>query len=345
VIGPDGIVQNVLASGEGIVYGEIETPAPHRNALLAGRRPDLYGSLNRNAYLWHPEKFHGRYGNAPLPEGKSSIIAAGQFAPVPGDVEGNLAAITDLAHQAASAELLVVPELALTGVPSAPGDVPSLAAWCAGEGIAGLTAIAGNSGLAIVAGLIERDEDGRFFNAAVIVDGSGVLATARKAHLREVDRRWAAPGDRAFTIVDLPFGRLGVLIGHDLTYPESARVLAIEGSDVLAVPAMLEWPVPTGGKPGAETFVLGRQQARENKLYLALANGAEIAGTSGVFGPDPEDHPEDESLIAGTAPAVVTHAIDTSSPDPRFPTNPIRRKDTIRMRQPFWYDRLQVMVP
>lgn len=344
VIGPDGVAQNVLAAGEGIVYGEIETPAPMRNAILAGRRPDLYGSLTRNAYLWHPERFHGRYGIAPFPEGKSSAIAAGQFAPVPGDVEGNLAAITELAHQAADADLLVLPELALTGEPARGDDLESIAAWCAGQGIADLQAIAANGGLTIVAGVIERD-DGRYFNAAAVVNDTGLLAIARKAHLSDEDRWWAAPGDRAFTFVDLPLGRLGVLIGHDLTYPESARVLAIEGADVIAVPARLEWPVPTGGKPGAETFVLGRQQARENKIYLALANGARIAGTSGVFGPDPEDHPEDESLITGDGAIAVTHAIDTSSPDPRFPTNPIRRKDTIRMRQPYWYDRLQVAVP
>lgn len=345
VIGPDGIAQNILSSGEGIVYGEIETPAPGRNALLAGRRPDLYGSLTRNAYLWHPERFHGRYGIAPLPTGKPSMIAAGQFVPVPGDVEGNLAAITELAHQAAGAELLVVPELALTGIPTDRDELEPLASWCATEGVAGLKAIAANGGLTIVAGVIERGENDRFYNSAIVVDGNGILATARKAHLGDDDRRWAAPGDRSFAFVDLPQGRLGVLIGNDLAYPESARVLAIEGADVIAVPALLDWPAPTGGAPGAETFVLGRQQARENKVYLAFANGAEIAGTSGVFGPDPEDHPEDESLIVHAGPVVITHAIDTSSPDPRFPINPIRRKDTIRMRQPFWYDALQVMVP
>jgi predicted amidohydrolase len=343
VIGPDGIAQEILAAGEGIVYGEIETPAPLRNRQLAGRRPDLYGSLTRNAYLWHPERFHARYGIAPLPEGRASVIAAGQFAPVAGDVEGNLAAITELARQAVGADLLVLPELALTGIPSGNAELPFLAEWCATEGIAGLQALAGNGGMTTVAGVIEQDEDGRYFNAAVVVDRTGVLATARKAHLSDDDRRWATPGDYPFSIVDLPLGRLGVLIGDDLAYPESARVLAIEGADVIVAPAMLSWPPPIGGVPGTETFVLGRQQARENKVYLALANGANVPGTSGIFGPDPEDHPEDESRIIKSGLAVATHAIDTTSPDPRFPTNPIRRKDTIRMRQPFWYDALQTV--
>ncbi|CAN5592174.1 amidohydrolase [soil metagenome] len=341
VIGPDGMVQSVLASGEGIVYGEIESAAPIREALLAGRRPDLYSALTRNSHLWNPEKFNARYGIAPLPAGKTSKIAAAQFTPVAGDIEGNLAIMTELATAALGADLLVFPELALTGAVDGRVDLDSLADICATFGIDSLRAMANNAGTTIVAGIVEHDEHGRFFNSAAAVDSSGVLAIARKAHLTESDRVWATCGDRPFTVVDLALGRLGVLIGHDLACPESARTLAIEAADVIAVPAMMTWPAPTGGEPGAENFVLGRQQARENKVYLALANGAGVASTSGVFGPDPEDHPDDEMLIRHGDRAVAALGIDTSSPDPRFPTNPIRRKDTLRMRQPYWYEALQ----
>jgi predicted amidohydrolase len=341
VIGPDGVAQAILPDGEGIVFGEYESPASDREHRLSGRRPDLYTSITRNAYLWHPEAFHGRYGMTPLPEGRASRIAAGQFVPVTGDIEGNLATITELAVQATGADLLVLPELALTGAVDG-ANAAAMAELCATVGIDGLRVIANNAGITLVAGVIDRDDDGRLFNAAVVIDGMGVRAIARKAHLGAGDCGWATPGDRPLTWVDLPLGRVGVLLGDDLRYPEAARVLAIEGADVLAVPTNLSWPVPTGGTPGAENFILPRQQARENKVYLAMANGAGIARTSGVFGPDPEGHPEDESLIDCTGFALVTHTIDTSSPDPRFPTNPIRRKDTLRMRQPFWYDALQV---
>lgn len=341
VIGPDGVVQEVLASGEGIVYGEVESPAPKRKALLAGRRPDLYSSLTRNSHLWNPEKFNARYGIAPLPPGKASGIVAAQFTSQSGDIEGNLAIMSGLAWEAFGADLLVFPELALTGPVDGRVDLDSLADICATFGIDSLRALANNAGTTIVAGIVERDEHGRFFNSAVVVDSSGVLATARKAHLTPSDCVWATCGDQPFTFVDLALGRLGVLIGHDLAFPEAARALAIEGADVIAVPAMMTWPLPTGGAPGSENFVLGRQQARENKVYLALANGAGVASTSGVFGPDPEDHPDDEMLIRHSDQAVAALDIDTSSPDPRYPTNPIRRKDTLRMRQPYWYDALQ----
>jgi predicted amidohydrolase len=337
VIGPDGIAQDVLAAGEGIVYGEIETPAPSRAERLAGRRPELYSSLTRNSHLWHPEKFQARYGIAPLPVGKASRIAAAQFAPVPGDVEGNLATMTELAWEAQGADILVFPELALTGSLSDRDEADALATICAGFGIDSLRALAGNAKTTLIAGLIERDDRGRFFNSVVAVDRDGLRATVRKAHLSDSDRGWATPGDRPLSWVDRPLGRLGILVGNDLSFPESARVLAAEGIDVLAVPAMMTWPVPTG-----ETFVLGRQQARENKVYLVLANGAGIPRTSGIFGPDPEDHPDDEWLISITDRVVIWHDIDTSSVDPNFPTNSLRRKDTLRMRQPYWYDALQV---
>lgn len=341
VIGPDGVVQNVLEGGEGIVHGTIESPAPGRAAILGERRPDLYSSLTRNSHLWNPDKFFGRYGISPLPVGKASEIVVAQFAPTPGDIEGNLAIMTGLAWEASGANLLVFPELALTGAVDGRVDLDSLADICATFGVDSLRALANNAGTTIVAGIVERDEHGRFFNAAVVVDSTGVRMTARKAHLTAEDRVWATRGDQPFSFADLELGRLGVLIGHDLAFPESARALAIEGVDVIAVPAMMTWPNPMLGEPGLERFVLGRHRARENKTVVAVANGAEVIGSSGIFGPESEHHPEEEALIRHAGQGVAALGIDTSSPDPRYPTNPVRFKDTLKMRQPFWYDDLQ----
>ena len=76
---------------------------------------------------------------------------------------------------------------------------------------------------------------------------------------------------------------------------------------------------------------------------LAVANGAEpYTGLSGIYGPDPEDEPDDESSLPHAEPGLIFHRIDTTSPDPRYPTNPIRLKTTLGMRQPIWYDMLEV---
>jgi predicted amidohydrolase len=341
VIAPDGSVLAEQATGDGIVAADIDLATLVRSERLAERRPANYQSLIRNSHLWNPESFHNRYGIRPLPSGKQSRVAVGQFTPVPGDTDANLETIAELAIAATGAELLVLPELALTGPVFSAEEAGRLAESPPGELVEALQSIAGDSGLTLIAGLIERGYDGRLFNSAVVVDGSGLVGIARKIHLTADDRIWAAEGDLDLVTIDLPVGRVGLLIGHDAMVPEAARVLAIEGADLIAVSALTDWPphIAAGGDP--DRFNLWRQRARENKSYLAVANGAApYTGRSGVYGPDPEDYPEMESTLPADEPGVTWLDIDTSSPDPRYPTNPVRLKTTLGMRQPIWYDGL-----
>ncbi|MCC6703659.1 MAG: hypothetical protein IT334_02210 [Thermomicrobiales bacterium] len=341
VIAPDGTVLAERATGDGIVTAEIDLDRIERPARFAERRPANYHSLTRNSHLWNPESYHNRYGIRPLPPGTQSRVAVGQFTPVPGDTDANLAMIAELASGASGAELLVLPELAVTGPVFSAEEAGRLAESPPGEIVEALQSIAANAGLTLVAGLIERGYDGRLFNSAVVVDDSGLLTIARKLHLTADDRVWAAEGDLGLVTVDLALGRVGLLIGHDAFVPESARILAIEGADLIAVPALSDWPphVAVGGDP--DRFNLWRQRARENKSYLAVANGAApYSGRSGVCGPDPEDYPELEVTLPDDEPGVVWLDIDTASPDPRYPTNLVRLKTTLGMRQPIWYDAL-----
>ena len=89
-------------------------------------------------------------------------------------------------------------------------------------------------GCHIVAGLSERDGDCRH-NSAVLVGPSGRLATYRKLHLYFDEQSWFKPGDE-LPIVDLPFGRVGIIICFDLWFPEPARALALAGAEIIAVP-------------------------------------------------------------------------------------------------------------
>jgi predicted amidohydrolase len=341
VIAPDGKVLAEQPAGDGIVAAGIDLDRIERTARWSERRPGHYQALIRNSHLWNPEAFHSRYGIRPLPPGKKGRVAVGQFTPVPGDTDANLATIAELASAATGAELLVLPELAVTGPVLSAEEAGQLAEAPPGEIVEALQAIAGDAGRTLIAGLIERGYDGRLFNSAVVVDGSGLLGIARKIHLTADDRLWAAEGDLGLVTIDLPIGRVGLLIGHDATVPEAARVLAIEGADLIAVPALTDWPphIAAGGDP--DRFNLWRQRARENKSYLAVANGAApYTGWSGVYGPDPEDYPELEATLPADEPGVAFLDIDTSSPDPRYPTNLVRLKTTLGMRQPIWYDGL-----
>ncbi|MFQ5589027.1 MAG: nitrilase-related carbon-nitrogen hydrolase [Nitrospiria bacterium] len=102
----------------------------------------------------------------------------------------------------------------------------------------------------IVAGLAER-EGGQCFNSAVLVGPKGYRATYRKIHLFYEENRWFTPGDRPFEVHTVLYQneqgrslkcRIGIMICFDWIFPESARTLALLGTDVLCHPSNLVLP-------------------------------------------------------------------------------------------------------
>ncbi len=368
VIDPDGRVQASLDVGDGIVYGEVDLGRARDKRLgpgrledkLADRRPDAYGNLTLHTYLWPGHAFHGLYDLRPLPEGRLSRAAVVQMAPVFGDVAGNLDRIADLAAgpEVAESDLLILPELAVCGPIMDAMAAEHLAEPVPGPATERLLEIAVRRGALIVAGLAERDGEERY-NSAVLVSPEGVVGVYRKLHLTSDDKVWAAPGSGSLPTFDTPIGRIGLLIGYDAVFPETARALTIDGADLIACPSLVTGPavipwgstaiphlphVPVG--PTADHFHLWRERARENNTYVAFANGsgndAEGAmGWSGIFGPGTEDQPRFDALIHGAEAGTVSLPIDTTNLDTPYATNPVRAKDLVGMRVPIWYDPLQ----
>ncbi len=165
-------------------------------------------------------------------------IAACQYAPRVGDTEGNRALATEWAARAAGegAQLIVLPELASSGYAfSSEDEASATAAPVADSDFLGeLSSIAERTSCHIVTGFNERDGDCRH-NASVLVGGQGVIATYRKLHLFNDEQSWFKGGEN-LPVVDLPWGRLGMLICFDLWFPEVARTLAVGGAVVIAVP-------------------------------------------------------------------------------------------------------------
>lgn len=359
VIDPDGAVQSWRDNGEGIVYGTID-PARARDKRwsnagsedkLADRRPDAYGAITLSTYRWQDRDFHGLYGINPLPPGKRSRIAACQFSPVPGDVDANLRSIELLAAQNAGADLVVFPELAVTG-PVDGADEARQAAASTSDAVDRLSTMAAAYGIHLIAGIVEQADD-CFFNAAILIGKHGPIGTYRKLHLTAADRAWATPGDRLSTF-DIPAGRVGILIGYDGSFPEAAACLGLEGADLIACPAMVDgpavlpWPateVPLAPDVANATeahFHLWRERARESGSVVVFANaGAPAMGRSGIFGPSVEYDPTDQAILPDAETGSVSFEIDTTNLDTRYKTNPIRAKDILAMRMPIWYDTLQ----
>lgn len=192
-------------------------------------------------------------------------VAACQIDPQLGEVEANLAriarAVADAA--AAGAVLAVLPEAAVTGYAFASLDegrtVARRAGVVAAEVIAGL---AESHRLTVICGTLEAQGD-EVFNAALISTPDGQRYTYRKMHLPflGVDR-FATPGPDAPSVVEVGGLRIGVLICYDLRFPEAARMCALDGADLIALPT--NWPVGVDFHPG----LFAPARAAENHCYL-----------------------------------------------------------------------------
>jgi predicted amidohydrolase len=356
VIDPDGAVQSALDSGDGIVWGwvdvararDVRVPAGNGEDLINDRRPDAYGAATLNTYLWQPDEFHGLYGMRPLPAPRPSRAAVVQFAPVPGSVDANLQRIARELAALPDADLVVFPELSLSGPVRDRESAERLAETIPGPSTERLRQTAAAAGAYVVAGLVERDAaSGDLFNSAVLVGPEGVAGSYRKLHLTADDRAWATHGDRGLPTFDIPLGRIGLLIGYDALFPEAARALAIDGADIVAFPSLIQWPpvTPYGPTavplapwvdvgPTAAHFHLWRERERENNVHVLFANGsAPWMGWSGCFAAVLEDGPRLESLVPGNGEGRVMLEIDTGGV--------VRSKELVGMRMPIWYDALQ----
>jgi predicted amidohydrolase len=165
-------------------------------------------------------------------------IAVAQYEPRVGDLEHNRAQAVRWARAAAAegADLAVLPELASSGYTFASAEEAQACAEDPDEGptVRALVAVARDTGMHIVCGIDERDGDCRH-NSAVLLGPSGRLATYRKLHLFYDEQSWFVPGD-SLPVVDLPFGRVGMVICYDLWFPEPVRAMALAGADIVAVP-------------------------------------------------------------------------------------------------------------
>ena len=356
VIDPDGSLQSVLDSGDGIVWGWID-PARARDKrpftgrcedLIVDRRPDAYGTMTLNTYLWDPGEFHGLYDIRSLPEARRSRVAVVQFSPNRGDVAGNLDRIAREMAVLPETDLIVFPELVVTGAVADRETAERLAESVPGASTERLREIAASADAYLVAGLIERDAHfRRLYNSAVLVGPDGVCGTYRKLHLAAEDRDWATPGDFGLPTFDIPPGRIGMLVGYDALFPEAARSLALDGADIIACLSLLSWPpvlaygetaVPmppfVEAGPTEAHFHLWRERERENNAHVLFANGAAPwMGWSGCFGAVLESEPRAESLVRGDREGSATLEVETRGVS--------RAKDLVRMRVPIWYDAMQ----
>jgi len=210
-----------------------------------------------------------------------------QFEPLFGDVDGNLERVEGLIEES-DADILVLPELFNTGyVFRSREEAVSLAEHVPeGKTTRVLCDLAEENGVFIAGGLAERDGD-RIFNSAVLVSPDGHVGRYRKTHLFFEEKLWFDPGDEGFSVHDIGICRVGIMICFDWFFPESMRILALKGADLICHPANLVMP-----------FCQESMKTRclENHVFAVTANriGTEtrgdrslrFTGMSQITGPD-----------------------------------------------------------
>lgn len=168
-------------------------------------------------------------------------VATVQFQHAPGDPSYNLGRIRHFVTEAARSgvEIIAFPEMCITGywhvrnlsregVEALAEPVPD------GPSARLLLDLSRQHGMSIGAGLIERADDGRLYNAYLVAMPDGRWAVHRKLHV--FVSPFLASGDR-YTVFDTPHGcRVGVLICYDNNIVENARVTALLGAELLLAP-------------------------------------------------------------------------------------------------------------
>ena len=237
------------------------------------------------------------------------------------------------------AELTVFPECAVTGYCFS--SLAEAMPW--GESIPGQSSkffqhICAETNSYVVYGTLEKEGD-QLFNACVLVGPDGVIGSYRKIHLPFLGiDRFTTPGNRPFEVYDIGKIKVGMNICYDGSFPESSRIMALDGADLVVLPT--NWP------PGAETFpkYIVNTRAVENKIFYAAVNrvgmerGFQFIGGSKIISPNGDDqhfadHKEREILYGTVVPENTRNKHIVRVPD----EHEIHRFDD---RHPEWYSRI-----
>ena len=197
--------------------------------------------------------------------------------------------------------------------------------------------LAKECGVVLVTSLFERRAPGLYHNTAVVLEKNGTIAGKyRKMHIPDdpgyYEKFYFTPGDLGFKPIDTSVGRLGVLVCWDQWYPEAARLMALQGAELLIYPTAIGFdPNDTPDEQQRQRMAwqtVQRGHAVANGLPVVTVNrvGTESQifwGTSFVAGP------QGELLYEASADKEEQAVVEVD----------LRRSEQVRRWWPFLRDR------
>ena len=197
----------------------------------------------------------------------------------------------------------------------------------------------------IVASLFERRAPGLYHNTAVVIEKDGTIAGKyRKMHIPDdpayYEKFYFTPGDLGFKPIQTSVGRLGVLVCWDQWYPEAARLMAMQGAELLIYPTAI----------GYEQSDTPEEQQRQRMAWQtvmrghAVANGLPVVAVNRVgHEPDPSQQTNGiifwgTSFVCGPQGEIFYEA-STDEEESIIVSIDMRRSEQVRRWWPFLRDR------
>jgi len=253
--------------------------------------------------------------------------------------------ITDLAKR--GAKLIVLQELHNTLYFCQIEDVDlfDLAEPIPGPSTTFYCELAKKLGVVIVASLFEKRAPGLYHNTAVVIESNGeIVGKYRKMHIPDdpayYEKFYFTPGDLGFHPIQTSVGKLGVLVCWDQWYPEAARLMAMQGAEMLIYPTAI-------GYADNDT---PEEQQRQRMAWQtvmrghAVANGLPVIAVNRVgFESDPSGQTPGiqfwgTSFVAGPQGEIVYEA-STDDEESIVVEIDMDRSEQVRRWWPFLRDR------
>jgi N-carbamoylputrescine amidase len=191
------------------------------------------------------------------------------------DAQANLARAEQLVRQAAAAgaQVIVLPELFETPYFCIEQDARHLGlahGVAEDPAVRHFSALARELGVVLPISFFERAGPA-YFNSIAILDADGTnLGVYRKSHIPNgpgyQEKNYFSPGDTGFRVWNTRWARIGVGICWDQWFPETARVMALLGAELLFFPTAI------GSEPPPAAPVNSREHWQRTQQGHAAAN-------------------------------------------------------------------------
>lgn len=202
-------------------------------------------------------------------------------------------------------DYVLFPELFLTGF-LIQEKIKELAETVDGESIKMIQEKVKETGVGAIIGFAEHCKN-RYYNSAIFIEKDGsIKGVYRKIHLFDKEKEYFSSG-KEFPIFQTPFGKMAVMMTFDAEFPETSRIYAVQGVELIMV--LNAHSVPY--EPHQELLL--RARALENQIFVAAANKVGLEQSTIFFGESAIISPDGHFLIkGGNNEELIIASIDLS---------------------------------